>query len=412
MKSVHPLFPASYASPLRLAGGITVLVLSAHSTPALSAGITEALTEGTPTLDVRYRYEFVDQDNPLDEAHASTVRTRLGYKTGQYQGIEAFIEAENVTAVGPENYNSTINGVTDHSVVADPTETEVNQAYLIYKGVPDTTLTYGRQRLFLDNHRFIGTVGWRQNEQTFDGFTLVNGSLADTKITAGYLYNANRIFSDAHPAGNFGLRAPVLNVQYKGLGVGALTGYGYLLDFTDLPAASTQTLGLRFSGDTAIGEGLKALYTLEYARQSDYEDNPQSFDVNYWLAEAGLAVSGITVKVGMESLGSDDGVAFQTPLATLHAMNGWTDQFLVTPVDGLEDLFFSAATSVGGLKLLAVYRDFSSEQNSIDYGSEVGLQALYPISANYSVGLKLASYSADDHSVDTDKAWLWGQVKF
>lgn len=412
MKSVHPLFPALYRSPLSLAGSVAALMLAAHSTSALAAGISEALTGGMPSLDVRYRYEFVDQDNPLDEAHASTVRTRLGYRTAQYQGIEAFFEAENVTAVGPENYNSTINGNTDHSVVADPTETEVNQAYLSYKGLADTTMTYGRQRFFLDNHRFIGTVGWRQNEQTFDGFTLVNESLADTKITAGYLYNANRIFSDAHPAGNFGLRAPVLNVQYKGLGVGALTGYGYLLDFTDLPAASTQTLGLRFSGGAAVSDGLKALYTLEYARQSDYEDNPQSFDVDYWLAEAGLAVSGITVKVGMESLGSDDGVAFQTPLATLHAMNGWTDQFLVTPADGLEDLFISAATFVGSVKLLAVYRDFSSDINSIDYGSEFGLQALYPISANYSVGAKLASYSADDFGVDTDKAWLWGQFKF
>ena len=322
------------------------------------------------------------------------------------------MEAENVTAVGDENYNSTVNGTVDHSVVADPTETEVNQAYLRYRGLADTTLTYGRQRLALDNHRFIGNVGWRQNEQTFDGFTAINTSLRDTRITAGYLYNANRIFSDASPVGDFRMRAPVLNVQYEGLAAGTVTGYGYLLDFTDLPSLSTQTLGLRFDGGTVITEGAKAVYTLEYARQSDYGDNPQSFDVDYWLLDAGLAALGVTCKAGVGTLGSDDGNAFQTPLATLHAMNGWTDQFLVTPVDGLQDIHASVATSVNGVKLMVVYRDFSSDRNSVDYGSELGLRATYTIDENRSVGAKFASFSADDFGVDTDKAWLWAGVKF
>lgn len=322
------------------------------------------------------------------------------------------MEAENVTAVGDENYNSTVNGTVDHSVVADPAETEVNQAYLRYRGLADTTLTYGRQRLALDNHRFIGNVGWRQNEQTFDGFTAINTSLRDTRITAGYLYNANRIFSDASPVGDFRMRAPVLNVQYEGLAAGTVTGYGYLLDFTDLPSLSTQTLGLRFDGGTVITEGAKAVYTLEYARQSDYGDNPQSFDVDYWLLDAGLAALGVTFKAGVGTLGSDDGNAFQTPLATLHAMNGWTDQFLVTPVDGLQDIHASVATSVNGVKLMVVYRDFSSDRNSVDYGSELGLRATYTIDENRSVGAKFASFSADDFGVDTDKAWLWAGVKF
>ena len=152
-------------------------VLASAATPVLSMTFTEALTGGKVSLDVRYRYEFVDQDNPLDQAHASTVRTRLGYRTGDFKGFEVFAEAEDVSAVGNENYNSTINGITDHSVVADPTETEVNQIYVRYKGFSDTSLTYGRQRFALDNHRFIGTVGWRQNEQTFDAFVGTNESL-------------------------------------------------------------------------------------------------------------------------------------------------------------------------------------------------------------------------------------------
>ena len=41
-------------------------VLASAATPVLSMTFTEALTGGKVSLDVRYRYEFVDQDNPLD----------------------------------------------------------------------------------------------------------------------------------------------------------------------------------------------------------------------------------------------------------------------------------------------------------------------------------------------------------
>ena len=396
-------------SLLALAIG-SLMVTSA--TPALSQTFTEALAGGAVSLDVRYRYEFVDQDNPLDQAHASTVRTRLGYRTDDFRGFEVFADAEDVSAVGNENYNSTVNGKADHSVVADPTETEVNQIYVRYKGLPDTSLTYGRQRLALDNHRFIGTVGWRQNEQTFDAFIGTNESLKDTKITAGYLYNANRIFSDASSIGNFPMQAPILNVQYQGLAAGTLTAYGYLFDFTTVDANSTQNLGLRFTGGTDVTQGFKVLYTLEYAIQKDYAGNPQSFEAAYWLAEAGLAAYGLTFKVGVETLESDDGRPFQTPLATLHAMNGWADQFLVTPDDGLQDLYVSAGAAVKGVKLLAIFHDYSSDINSLSYGSELGLLAVYPIDKHYTLGAKFASYAEDGRGVDTDKAWLWGEVKF
>ena len=33
----------------------------------------------------------------------------------------------------------------------------------------------------------------------------------------------------------------------------------------------------------------------------------------------------------------------QTPLATLHAFNGWADMFLTTPANGLQDLYFRAS---------------------------------------------------------------------
>ena len=84
--------------------------------------------------------------------------------------------------VGNELYNSTRNGITDRPVVADPTGTDVNQALILYRGIDSTLIRAGRQRINLDNQRFVGAVGWRQNDQTYDGISLSNTSLPERVV--------------------------------------------------------------------------------------------------------------------------------------------------------------------------------------------------------------------------------------
>jgi hypothetical protein len=57
----------------------------------------EALTGGKVSFSARLRYESVDQDNSLKDADAVTLRTTLGYKTGDYYGFGAFLELEDVS---------------------------------------------------------------------------------------------------------------------------------------------------------------------------------------------------------------------------------------------------------------------------------------------------------------------------
>ena len=374
--------------------------------------LVEAVSGGKVSASLRYRYERVDQDNALKNANASTLRTRLGYMSGDYHDFGVFLEFENITNLGDDRFNSTTNGKTRFSVVADPDATEVNQAFLQYQGLPATTLKLGRQRILLDNQRFIGNVGWRQNEQTFDAVTAVNTSLPDTRATAGFISNVNRIFGDDSPMGDFEMDSPFVNLNYAGLPFGAFTAYGYLLDFDDSPANSTKTFGLRFTGATTAGQGPKLLYTAEYARQSDYQDNPKDFDLDYYFVEGGAEIRGITAKLGYEVLEGNGTDAFQTPLATLHAFNGWTDQFLVTPANGLEDLYATVGTSIQGVKLLGVYHAFFANEGDADYGTEWGLLATRKFADHYTLGVKYAAYEAEDFSVDADKLWLWGEVTF
>lgn len=405
--------PATRLAP---AVALTLLTLPAFAGDSFS----DALTGGKPSADIRFRYETVDQNNALKNADAATVRLRLGYETGEYKGFGAFIEAEHVSDL-MDDYNSTTNRKTTYSIIADPEFTEINQGYLSYSGIPDTRIKYGRQRLILDNHRFIGNVGWRQNEQTFDAFTVVNKSLPATTITAGYIYNVNRVFSDHSKlptatfanVGNAKMKSPILNVSYKGWSVGEIVGYGYLLDYADFATSSTQTWGLRFKGDRAIADGLKLLYTAEYASQSDYKNNPADYRVDYTFLEGGLAKGVHSVKLGYELLEGNGTRSFQTPLATLHAFNGWADLFLSTPTNGLEDVYLGAGTALYGVKLDAIYHDYRADQGNAHYGAEWNLQATKAIDKNYLVGIKYATFNAKTAGfVDTDKFWLWAEAKF
>ena len=67
------------------------------------------------------------------------------------------------------------------------------------------------------------------------------------------------------------------------------------------------------------------------------------------------------------------GRAFRTPLATLHAFQGWADLFLATPNAGIDDLFFNVKFGIEKWQLQAIYHDFSSESGSTDYGTEIDL---------------------------------------
>jgi len=398
--------------PLTMA--LACLAYTALPDMAAAASFTEALTGGTPKLDMRLRYENVDQDNALQDANAFTLRTRLGYETGEFQRFKAYVEMENTTAILNDDYNSTRNNKTQYSTVVDPQVTEVNQSYLDYSGFSDTLIRAGRQRIILDNARFVGNVGWRQNEQTFTGALISNQTLPDTTLKYAYINEVkgiNGLDTDVH--------AHLLNASYGGLDFATLTGYGYLIDFVDSPLLSQQTWGVRLAGDTELS-GFKLLYAAELAKQSDYKDGNNNIDADYRLLELGAVVSGITGKVGYELLGADNAYSFETPLATKHAFNGWADIFLNTPDlnnspngQGLEDVYVLLGGSVAGINLTGVYHDFQADRGSADFGTEIDLLAAKKFGKHYTAGIKYANYDAEDtFAVDTDKFWLWGDISF
>jgi len=363
--------------------------------------LAEAFSEGKASLNMRYRYEAVDDGKTTtDDASAHTLRSRLGFTTGSYKDFTAHADFEVINTGG--DFNSGSNGATGYAKVVDPKGEELNQVFLSYAGFSGTDLKIGRQRIILDNARFVGNVGWRQNEQTFDAIKLTNNSIEDVDITLAQISQINTI-----TGGESDTSHTLLNIGVDKTPVGKISAYAYLLDY-DATTADTNTLGARIKGSTG-----SLLYTAEYAQQSDAGDNPADISASYLLAEGGYKLDKTKVFLGYESLGSDDGAyGFQTPLATKHAFNGWADKFLATPTNGLNDTYIKVVSKVAGMKVVGMYHDFSSDEGSIDYGTELDIVLIKPINKTFKAIVKYADYRADAYSTDTQKVWLALQANF
>ncbi len=416
-----------------------------------------ALTNGRVDFSTRLRSEQVDDDQAprVRQAQANTLRTTLGYATGLFHDVGAYVQLEDVRAVGGDDYNDGGgNGVTDRAVVVDPEGTELQQAYLRYRGLPRTQVLLGRQELehrAAPLNRFVGVVPWRQNWQSYDAARVLTDALPAMRVDYAYVWNVNRIFGEDNPISDrrdFDLDGHLLSATWSGIPYSTLEGYAYLLDFDSnlgaTRALSTATYGVRLQGAwDVVSEAAKLLYTLEYAQQGDRGDNPVRLDVNYRLLELGASkafpgpeLESLMLRFGYEVLEGEGRQAlgtgfvsggFQTPLGTNHAYQGWADRFLTTPADGVEDIYGTLSVRAFGTNLMLVYHRYASTQDDYEFGDEWNLQASRVFGDRYTLGFKYARYAASGdlrnqtrngasstgkQAFDLTKYWLWLEVRF
>jgi hypothetical protein len=401
------------------APGVTVamaccILLGAHASTVCAEGtVPDSLLDGVWSAQARYRLESVDDDGPRRSATASTLRTRIGFETDPERALGAFLQIEDVRAIGAEKFDSTTNGNGQYGSIPDPDSTELNQAYLsLRRG--SSTARAGRQALVFDNARFIGDVDFRQNQQTYDALLLQHAADDGSRFTYAYSWRVERVFGEDHPLGGMDMRSHLMNYSLRRLGGDRVAAYAYLLEFgpAALPSAfaSTQTYGASYDGTIDIGTH-KAMYRAEYARQSDYADTPP---MNSWYANAELGwrlPNQWLGTVGVEVLGGDGEHAFQTPLATLHKFNGFADLFAAsTPADGLEDRYARLAAPWYGVRLAVAWHDFRAHRGDLQYGEELDAQVSWRANSHVLLGVKYADYKARGFAVDTRKAWLWVEV--
>ncbi len=427
----------------------SLLAMSVVSGAAL-AGVTQDVEDalnfyhygknGAVKFDLNTRWENVDQGTAITPAtglaipgakqprtaNSVTSRLRMGLLSPVFHGIQGYAEYEGNLAM-MDDYNSLRNLNTVYSTVADPEKSELNQLWLSYAGIPDTLIKGGRQRIKLDDDRFIGNVGWRQMETTFDSVLVThnNQQLFGLTVNAGYIGNVQTF-----TATNEHINAPILNVNYKVGDYGNLIGYGYWLDYTEKEnyEKSSQTYGLRMTNYQKPGDSLKlsnnygVVYTAEWGRQEDYGHGPTKYAVNRLNLMGGFTAYNLTFQGAIEQLdGNGTNKTFDTPLGTNHAFQGWADLFLITPKNGIRDVFATVVSTHdrGDIILTGVYHNFTDDTGNIKYGDEWDVQALKKFGKHYSVLAKYAYYSADNYrgpdtfsNTDTQKIWLQGNINF
>ncbi len=370
--------------------------------------LTAAISSATPIANLRLRSETVGQNGFEADANAVTMRARLGFRTGAAWDTSLLAEG-NVDWPLEGHYNSTTNHRVQYPVVADPEDHALNRLELVNASLPDTTVTLGRQRIDLDDQRFIGSVGFRQNEQTFDSVRVANHSIRHLTLDFTYFDQVNRVFGHDSPVGRFTGSSYLAHAAYS-TPIGMVTGFGYWLAFRQDPADSTRTVGVRVAGSRKRG-GWSLRYEAGYAHENPYAANPLQFADDYYAGAVTLGFAGVSLGGGVEVLGGDGVKGFATPLATLHKFDGWADVFLATPANGVEDRYASIGASLARvsvfdrLTVTAVYHDFQAARLGLHYGTEGDLQVLGRWHRLIGI-VAFADYARDHFATDVHKLWL------
>ncbi|SNR90821.1 Alginate export [Methylobacillus rhizosphaerae] len=401
--------------------------------------LLDAIKTGKNMSSLRLRYEHAEQDNRSENADAFTLRTLIGWQTADFHHFSLGVQLINVAKL-VDDYNDMDKGVSqpgmaNYPAIADPDSTDINQLYLDWNGIKDTSIRLGRQSVKLDNVRFIGNIEFRQLMQVFDGIAIENKSLPDTSLYFAH-FERVRQTNNRKRSGNL----DIVHATYSISPSETLSAYGYFNNFNDLgfnatnglganADASNKTLGLRLDGTRTLDDQWKLLYTAEYAKQTDYSGGDSRIDAHYLRIGAGAMLQSWYLRIDQETLSSNHGqYAFQTPFGTNHLFQGWADHFLVTPVWGMKDSFLS----IGGkplpqLSLQGEFHVFRADENFArfnggsgdHYGNEIDLAASWSFNKQLSLKVEYAKFREGDRIAlstarkpDLERIWLTALYTF
>ena len=426
----------------------------------------DSVMQGKAMTSFRLRYEHVEQDGngpgafaaiPLQNAEALTLRSLIGWQTSPFHNFSFAAQAIGVTKF-KDDYNdgtntTLTNGVSNqpetsgYAKVVDPDIFDINQLYVDWTGIKNNKVRLGRQAVNLDNVRFIGDIGFRQVMQVFDGVSLVSKSIPDTEIYVAHMESVRQITTKLRTDGHL----DILNAKYRFTPTESLTAYGYLSTFKDLGLGrawfgnaagagggalngnanqladqGNKTFGLRLDGIHPFNPNFRAVYTAEYAKQTDFAGGDSRIDAHYYKIGGGVGIDNFTIRADQELLSSNNGTyGFQTPFGTNHLFQGWVDKFLATPRDGIEDSFVTATYRYSDFLFFADYhiikadRDFAKVGGGTgdEYGTEWNVAATYNYDKNILAKLEYGKFKESDQYNagrirDTEKLWLTAAYTF
>lgn len=359
---------------------------------------------------LRLRNEQLNpQNGPTVEA--TTLKLRADAKHQINHSLSAFFQLDHVQPL----FNKVPNdGVTNAGgpAIVDPKGTEVNQFHLTYQ-LEDINFLLGRQSITHGEQRFIGDLGFRQNDQTYDGLRVQTRFAENVSIDYSYITQVNRIFGDdagrtlsradirhnnlsgQRPAVQYGdhkIEGHILHSEFSYFEYISLSTTAIAVHNVDVAAFSNRSLHLK-ADFKRKHKRVRWFGSLAYAWQKK-QQSQNKMGIDYWQTELGAKIGQWQISGRYEYFGENGDEAFITPLATLHKFQGWTDQFINTPRQGLIDQSLRLFWRKRPYSIDIRYHDFKSVKGSTTIGDELNADFVFKVKRKHELKLRYAVFNA------------------
>jgi len=408
-----PILAAGHiAPPIAMAAALAATVCYAEDAPE-PFSIADSIAHGRLTLELRPRYNRIEESDYPDTTEGGTMRTVIGWTTAPYRGWRVRLDGINASHPGPSHFNDdpASFATSPYPLLPDPRYNGVNQAYVDYSGEEGLHARLGRQIVRLENQRWVSDNDFRQIPQVFDGVALAYDAIERVRLSASYF---DRVRTTSGTANK--LRLTLLDAAWNPTPVHSISAYAVLHDqaqngaFTGFANNSYRVVGVKAEGTAwRFANAIDVPYFADVARQDAYAGGDSRIDARYWRVGAGLASRDWTVRADREVKGSNAGIyGVQMTLTDFYAYNGWTLNFFLTPPQGLRDDWLTARWTVGPLTLYAEAHRFHSDAGSLDFGREQDLGLTWEVMEGLNARLQHARYDPGAGLADATirKTWL------
>jgi hypothetical protein len=377
-------------------------------------GIADSISRGRFTLELRPRYNRIDESDKAERTEGGTVRLTAGFESAPLQMTRVIVEGIHANHVDPHfNDDPAFINTSPYPLLPDPRYTGFNRVYAEYQGVEDTRIRVGRQRARLDNQRWISDNDFRQIPQLFDGVEAVYTGFANTELYGAYFGRVRTTSGNTNE-----LDLTLLHAAWNPAPGHYVSAYGYFHDqpqngaFTGFANNSYRVIGVRLEGTAARWLGLAGVdvpFEVEFAKQRAHAGGDARIDASYWRVGGGIAWRETVARLDYEVKESNNGAyAVQMPLTDFYAFNGWALHFFNTPRQGLRDGWATLRHRWRDFTLFGEYHRFRSDFGGIDFGRELDVGLTYAWNENATLRFQHARYDPGAATADARirKTWI------
>ena len=381
-----------------------------------------AVAETEHEFGGEFRPRYADLQEGDEPGKSASVLLRGNVKSQWTEKLSTLVEIDYVANAYEDDYSNGLN-MNGKPLFPDVPGEDLNQLWLRYE-FDFASVLAGRQDINLDDQRFVSTVGFWQNEQTFDALRMDKPMLSASSFMYGYVGNVNRIQGEdadedrpvnkttnqprpPNLLGDHKQDTHLLRLEINEWDFTQWVVYAYFIDNKDLPEWSNNTFGTRYEV-TVQPDALRYHVEAELARQQRTEltqasgegDKPAN---NYAKLYLSAAYSSFEVGVRYEYLGSQQvagsEAAIITPMGSLQEFQGWADGLNpIHGVRGIEDSSLKIKWRHHPWKFDLRYHQFNDTESSISYGNEIDLDVSFDVAKAHEIHFRFGDFQVDEEA--------------